>query len=97
MLKSKSSLPPDMRDAIDAALVRERMSFGDDRDALNGLINAYHGYKNAYEAVSTLAAEQITMGDDSKQNSEPASLPDYYPPVFNCDGLRTDPKVIHNQ
>jgi len=45
-------LQPAVRAQIDAALARESLTFADDGEAVNALVNAYHGYKNAYEAVA---------------------------------------------
>lgn len=83
-LKSKAlqNLPtPSLRQQIDNALARDGIKPESDADAVNALVNAYHGYKSAYETVSSRPA---------------ASSPEEAAGGFHYDGLHSDPKVIHN-
>lgn len=81
--------PEGLRQKINNALASDGLVADNDDDAVNKLISAYHGYKNAYETVSSgkiYSQHQTTAGNDTP----------YYTPVFEYDGLHTDPRVIHN-
>jgi len=73
-------LAPSLREQIDNALARDGIESPSDTDAVNALVNAYHGYKNAYEIVSSRPVGPQDVSDNG----------------FHYDGLSTDPKVIHN-
>jgi hypothetical protein len=75
-------LAPSLRGQIDTALARDGIKPTTDAEAVNALVNAYHGYKTAYETVCNKTPEPGLVGQVEGG--------------FHFDGLHTDPKVIHN-
>jgi hypothetical protein len=91
-------IPRNLRGQIDAALSREGLSFDDDAAAVNALVNAYHGYKNSYEKLQQGSPLPAPAAVDTAAPTPGAEAPGepYYRPIFDFDGLRNDPQVIHN-
>lgn len=51
-MSAETGMKPGLRSQIDQALSREGIVPATDDEAVNALVNAYHGYRNSYEKVS---------------------------------------------
>ena len=97
MLFGKKSIPRHLRSQIDAALAREGVVARDAAEAVNILVNLYHGYRNAYEGSGAATGGPDPAADNSDPGDKGGSDTEIiYRPVYDFDGLMSHPKIIHN-